>query len=823
MPLPSLLHKGTVKPGKNIDSDDKKNLKNIRAIDYILRFIERRMETKRASAKIRPKKMGHKVLLIRSGTGSGKSTTIAPEIYKKFHPIDRRNIIITQPKVLTAIDKAQDMASIFKELTLGQNVGYQTGPRKHIPRERGITSMTPGILLNILVSSTPEEITRKYSFILIDEIHEKDINTETNLFLLKKFLKEYWAEPLCPFIIMMSATFDPKQFMDYFECPPSNFIEVEGRTFPIRAHFPKYDIHNYLKYALWKTLELHVNNIEELGTGKVQDIMIFVKNKKDAKTIIQGLHMFNSAYMTKGLSASQKYVMSMDRGIKGGRKNDKYYILPILLNRQSFREGGSDYRNLFANIEYLKTPIYNIEGENLGGVKKFEPASRKVIVSTPIAETGITIETLKYCIDTGWVLSPEFNPDFGTEILLNKNVTKNMAEQRQGRVGRLDKGEWYPCYTEETFNSLSEDLYSKFITEDITSFLLNIIVNETKTTIEEVNPDDYTSEEQKLLFRMYKLRPSWNKLLHEKAIDFKSLDFFDSPSSSGLCYSLEKLYILGLIDMNYNPTILGYLINRIRKIDIEVVRMIFAGFSHEANILDLITIASFLQVGRRNICGRNYKSRNPADLDDNASEFYNRVIIADEFIDCLFIWNEFMYEVGRIENMVKEGSKTKFSINYIQKWCDDNRVHYDGLIDVIHARDEMIESFISIGVNPYWNGLGLKIGTYNLNKIIKDNLEEGIEEIKKIKRCILDGFRLNLATWNKYTNNYEMMHRPAKISVRSSLVNKINAEQERPQIIALSGLLVAADFDNVTYSYQATGCVSVLDGFVDVDVLFAKK
>jgi len=819
MPLPTLLKKGVVKKSSHMSFEDVKNLPNIRAIDYIIQFIERRTETRSSSAKILPKKIGHKVLLIRSGTGSGKSTTIAPELYKAFHKTDRRGITITQPKVLTAIDKAQDMAQIFRELTMGLNVGYQTGSRTFRPAERGITSMTPGILLNMLASSTPEEIAKRHSFILIDEIHEKDINTETNLYLIKKFMMEYWNEPNCPFLILMSATFDPKPFIDYFECPPCNFIDVEGRTFPIIPHFPEYDVHNYLTYALHKSLELHVNNISDLSSS-VRDIIIFVKNKKDAKVLIEGLNMFNAVATVKGLEYSKQYVKELDK--KGG-SDKKHFILPILLNRQSFQEGGRDYRNLFSDIKYLKTPIYSVDDKKLGKIKSYVPAARKIIVSTPIAETGITIETLKYCIDTGWVLSPEFNPDFGTEILLNKNVTKNMAEQRQGRVGRLAQGEWYPCYTKKTFEDLPCDLHSKFITDDITVFLLNIIVNETKTTMEEVNPQDFSEVEQKTLFRQYKLRPSWHKITSENDIDFKSLDFFAPPSSSGLCYSLEKLYILGLIDINYNPTVLGYHVNLLRKVKIEPVRMIFAGFCHGANILDLITIASFLQVERRMICSRKYKSRNPANLDESTSQFYNRALIADEFIDCLFIWNEFMHEVGRIEEMVKEGSTTKFSINYIQKWCDANEIYYSGLVDVIYTRDELIESFISIGVNPYWNGLDLETGTYNLNDIFKRNLDEGIEEIRKIKRCILDGYRLNLAQWNKCTNNYETMHRPQKINVKSTLTSQISTEQERPQIIALSNVMVMADFLNVTYKFQSSGCISVMDGFVEVDVNFAKK
>jgi HrpA-like RNA helicase len=827
MPLPTLLSKGVVKKSKHMDPQDRKTLDDTRAVDYIMNYIEKRLSTKKKVSKIVPKKLGHKVILLRSGTGSGKSTTIAPELYKNFQSKVNRNIVITQPRILTAIDKAQDMANIFPEMILGVNVGYQTGARSFKPREKGITSMTPGILLNILATTEPKVIARRYSFIIIDEIHDKDINTDTNLFLIKKFLKEYWKEPDCPFFILMSATFEPSLYTDYFDCPPSNFIEVEGRTFPIVPHYAPYDVHNYITYALHTALRLHVENIADLNSGSVSDIMIFVKNKKDAKDIIEGLHMFNATVMTKGLNNAKKYVEDLTKPKTGGTEG-RYFLLPILLNKQSFSEGGSDYRSLYSEIKYLQVPIYEVikseRGTSIGrNVVEKVPASRKVIVSTPVAETGITIPSLKYCIDTGWVLSPEFNPDFGTEILLNKNVTRNMAMQRQGRVGRLDTGEWYPCYTKETFDALPEDLHSKFVTDDITVVLLNIIVNETKTKLETVNLADYSEKNRKKLFRHFKLQPSWHELVSEHNVDFKKLDFFAPPSASGLCYSLEKLYVLGLIDLNYNPTVLGFHINQLRKVNIEPIRMVFAGFAYGANILDLITIAAFLQVERRNICGRKYKLRNPASLESEAAQFYNRVFVADEFIDSLFIWNEFMTEVGKIETMVSDGSKKKFSINYIKEWCNSNDIKYDGLLYVISTRDELIESLISIGVDVYYNGMDLKPGTYNLNKIFKQNLEEGIDEIKKIKRCILDGYRFNLAQWNKNINSYEMICRPVKVKVTSELVNEIATEQSRPHVIAISGLLVQSDFQTISYDFQSSGAISVLDGFVDLDALFTKK
>lgn len=822
----SLLAKGTVKLSEHIDAEDAKFINKMRAIDYILKFIDRRTTSRGAPIKKPPKTIGDKIILLRSGTGSGKSTTIAPELYKTFLNKTGRNIIITQPRILTAIDKAQDMAQQYPNLIMGYNIGYQTGIRSYKPRERGITSMTTGILLNILITATNAiNFAKKYSFVIIDEIHEKDINTDTIIFLIKKFLTEYWELPDCPIFIFMSATFDPQPYMKYFQCPESNFIEVEGHTFPITPHFPKYDIHNYIIYASNLATRIHVENINDIK-GKNRDIIIFVKNKSDANAIMTAIHTFNSTIMSKGMTHAIEHIKSRNdnQEIHGG--SEPHYILPVLLNKQSFTEGGTDYRNLFSDIQHLQTPIYETDpskGTLIQTITKYAPASRKVIVATPIAETGITIPFLKYCIDTGWVLSPEFNPDFSTSILLNKNITKYMADQRKGRVGRLSTGEWYPCYTEQTFNMLPEDLDSKYVTENITTVLLNIIVNETGAKFDEINIDEYSDADKSDIYRKHSLRPSWHKMTYDHELDLKTLDFFNSPSSSSLCHSLEKLYMLGLINFNYQPTVLGYLINQMRKIEIEPIRMVFAGYSHGANILDLITMASFLQVERRNICGKKYQLRNPANINDTSAKFYNRVFIADEFIDSLFLWNEFMREIHRIETMITDPNKNKFSINYIRKWCDTNDINYDGIMYVVSVRDEIIESLVSIGIDPYYNGLKLAQGTYNITEIFKRNLEEGIEEIKKLKKCILDGYRCNLAQWNPNLNSYEMMHKPIKVKVKSPLVSEIATEQQRPQIIILSGIILQSDFASVNYSFNSSGSISVLDGFIDLDLNFLKK
>jgi HrpA-like RNA helicase len=840
MPLPTLL-----RPGSIVSHINKPNKESIIAIDYIMEYIGDRCAIKGKKPKIPPNELGDKVIILRSGTGSGKSTTIAPELYLRFHDKVGRNIAITQPRVLTAIDIPRDIVGIptFSTLKLEKNIGFQTGDFSRLPSESGIIFMTIGILMNQLVTMEADQFMNKYSFIIIDEVHDRDVNNDATQFLLKKFLYENWKNPACPMVILMSATFDPSIFMDYYECSKDQFIDVKGETFPIEEFYPKYDVSNYLTYAYEKAIELHLSNPADFPSFsddkpsdgyKPSDIIIFVKGKKDGKELLEKFNTFNTnQYMTKS----------------------NLYVSPILLTGETFHKGGTEYINTFSGIYYIKVPVETtrkseiadkshpqlmqepsnsiIVAENTqngepaiieGGAPKSTKMSkkhekvgktilitplRKIFIATNIAETGVTIDTLKYCIDTGYVTSSEFNPDVGCKILLGKNVTKGMAIQRRGRVGRKSPGNWFPCYTQDVFESLPIEQFSQILTSDITQILLNIFCRETGAQIVDIA----TVEEHDIkcgnVFRMYKIStPSWFKLDFDKKLDISQLDFLESPSASSLQYSIEKLYGLGFLTSKYDITLFGYLASKFQKISIESIKMILSGYHYGANILDLITIASALFADR--LTERDYVYRNPLKLKELEAIFYNKVIFADEFIDKIFLWNEF-------ENETKKLINSKYTMSDLKLWCESNKINYYTLGKMIAIRDEIIENMLKIGLNPYYNGLNLRPGTYNLTDILKDNLEDGLNEITKIKKCIFEGFKFNLIT-SSHPGKYSLFYKQIPITLFSKLVKPYKENQsELPKKIIISQLnLIPTRMNPTVYTLANQGLTSVLDG-IDID------
>jgi len=793
MVLPTLLKKGNIVSPKNITKHEKDQLDNTIPIDYIMNFISYRIpQRKHFIPKIESNKIGDKVLILKSATGSGKSTTIAPELYLRFFERSHKNIICTQPRVLTAIDLPRTILDIteYSSFQLEKNIGFQTGEFKRLPLEKGVIFSTIGILMNQLIIMTNEQFMKKYAFIIIDEVHDRDIYIDTTLFLLKRFLLENYKIPECPFVILMSATFDPYLFIDYFNCPESNFIEVLGSTYPIETVYPKYDVQDYISYTVDKALELHIKNTGDYDSS-IRDILIFIKGMPDGSEIIKKLETFN--------------IEQLD-------KNQDNFIVPILLTSETYRKGEKEYINIFSKIEQIKIYVKN---------KKIIP-KRRIIVATNVAETGVTIETLKYCIDTGWVLSIEFNPELGCNAILSKNVTKSMALQRKGRVGRKSPGIWFPCYTEKIFNELPEDQPSSILTNDITSVLLSILTREVDLQlIDEPNfdsPKNLENRKNGTLFQIHSISDQkWYKLINEKKLNISALDFLESPSASTLIYSLERLYGLGFIGHDYTITLFGYLGNKFQKISIELIRMILAGYVYGANILDLITIAVCLD---SKLLDKDYKNRNPLNLRDEELIFYNNVIFADSFIDKLFLWYEFTKELDTMNTIIIQKTK-KISINHMDKWCESNNINYFNMMKIINLRDEIITNMIDIGLNPYYNGLGLKRGTYNLVNILHQNLEDGIEEIKKIKMCILDGFRFNLVVWNDIIKGYELAYKRLPIIVTSSLVKPFEENQKHPQQVIVSDIeLSTRRSDSNIYKLMAKKSVSILDGFIDVDMKF---
>ena len=766
MSLPTLLLKGYIVPQSYTNNKEKENLKNMTGIEYILKIIDSKIpEIGSIYPKKKANKFGDNVFVIKSGTGTGKSTVIPPYLYESFIERFRRNIAITQPRILTAKVIAEETPKNYDFMKLGDNLGYNTGDIKIIPTSKGVIYMTVGTLLAQLNSTEDEEFINLYGIIIIDEVHDRSIDVDMCLYKIKKLLINNYENPLCPIVFLMSATFNPKIFMDYYECPETNYIEFTGMTYHINSIFPKYDIPNYIDYINETITNIHTSNISDIINNDLyRDIIVFIPGEGKIKKIIKYINNYNSSV-------------------------DENYLACITLTSTSFNYAGLDYINIFSSIAEIKYPKYKIiDGIISDEIDKYIIPSRRIIIATPVAETGITLETLKYCIDSGYYNSVTFNPNIGSTVKFIKNVTVGMANQRKGRVGRKSIGNWYPCYTEATFSELDKDQFAEIVTKDISIHLLNIIITETETKIllkKDLAFNEINTLDKSLKINKFSDRDDY--LLKSKySLNLSLLDLVELPSANSLTYSLEKLYNLGFINSDYNPTILGLYVKKFSKLSLEYIKLIFSAYSYGANVLDIITIISFLMVGNQGIFINKYKPINTLfpKVSNDDFLFYYKNIIGDQFVEFVLIWDLYSSFLDnfftKLTKKLDLNNKYELKTDDIIKWCDKNKIHYEGLINVSIIRDEIIINLVSIGFDPFYNSLNLAKGKYNLRNILLANLQDGIGEIKKIKNCIANVYQLNSLIYDDTLQSYVSEYKKIPVNIQdNNLISTVDINHKK--------------------------------------------
>ena len=773
MGLPTLLTKGSLRPAMN---EKQEYLDTFIAMDYIMDWFKKRIE-----GLIKSTDINDRVVILESATGSAKSSAFIAELYLRFNKTMRANIICTQPRVVTTISIPLTIANIdaYKKenrtdgqgIEFGKNLGYATKEYIKKPLERGILFCTIGVLLQYLKNMDREIFLKKYKIIALDESHNRSLNLDVIFYYMKK-LFDTTSIDKCPFLVIMSATLDVNKYAKYFNT--KTIFKVTGTSYPIIDNYLKYDADNIITSTIETVKKIHLEN--ENDNILSSDIVIFIPSQSFIKKLKEKLIELNNSLKRK--------------------------ILPIALDSTIFKESNIDYQNVFTEITKLK-----LEDTN-------EKPTRKIIIGTNAIETGITIESLKYCIDLGLVNQLEYNPIVNSNILMIKPITKDMGFQRRGRVGRIRPGSFYPMYTKKVYDSLLNIQYPEILSDDITIPILNIIIVKYEDRIKE-----YT--DQPLYEILYLDKNKYENIKFLKNIDINDLELLDNPSNIAITSSLEKLYVLGVVYANGYPTQLGLLVNKIRSLSLENIKMILSGYNYGCNISDLITIACFIQTSKQTIILSKFKSFNSqfetsSDL-KNINLLKSRLFISCEFIDFLL----FFYS---LKNVIMTSNN---DINQIKEFCEKNQVNYNGIMTFIENRDEIIRDFLfNMNMNPFANS---HINIYNLLNTYNTNnnlFEESIDEIIKIKKCIYEGYKLNIATYNKEKNIYISNFNGYEIDTNSYLLKNLPILEHgkkfidvKPKHIIYDSLIIKQNF-NSEYTFSIANCVSVLSGYIDIDPTF---
>lgn len=338
----------------------------------------------------------NQVVIVVGETGSGKTTQLTQFLYEEGYG-NRGMIGCTQPRRVAAMSVAKRVAEEM-ECPLGGVVGYAIRFEDCTSKETVIKYMTEGVLLR---ESLNEGDLDKYSCIIMDEAHERALNTDVLMGLFKLMLGRRKDLKL----IVTSATMNSKKFSDFFVGAPEFFIP--GRTFPVDVMFHRSPVEDYVDQAVQQVLAIHVS----MGAG---DILVFMTGAEDIEVTCE--------LIQERLDAL----------------NDppKLSILPI-------------YSQMPAD---LQAKIFD----------KAAPGVRKVIVATNIAETSLTVDGIMYVVDAGYSKLKVYNPRMGMDTLQITPIAQANASQRAGRAGRTGPGKAFHLFTEAAFK---DEMYIQTIPE----------------------------------------------------------------------------------------------------------------------------------------------------------------------------------------------------------------------------------------------------------------------------------------------------------------------------------------------------------------------
>lgn len=387
---------------------------------------------------------GHQVTIISGETGSGKSTQSVQFILDDM--IERKigataNIICTQPRRISALGLA-DRVSDERSSRVGEEVGYAIrGESAQKPGVTKITFMTTGVLLRRLQTggSSPDDIVASLadvSHVFLDEVHERSLDTDFLLALLRTILGRRKDFKL----ILMSATLDAGMFEQYFnESSTVGKIEIQGRTYPVDDYYldDVIRVTGFDKNLLQRNLD-DDDDDDDSGYHNAKMTPSLSHTIRNIGTKI------NYELIASTVNAIDFQLGSQEGGI--------LIFLPGTYEISRVLDNLSKMPNLHAlPLHASLTPTEQR--------RVFPPApkgKRKVIAATNVAETSITIEDIVTVIDIGKVKETSFDPQNNMIKLEEVWASRAACKQRRGRAGRVKAGRCYKLYTRHAEGKMAE-------------------------------------------------------------------------------------------------------------------------------------------------------------------------------------------------------------------------------------------------------------------------------------------------------------------------------------------------------------------------------
>lgn len=358
----------------------------------------------------------YQVVIVAGETGSGKSSQLPKLLLERTlsSPTGGEGpslIMHTQPRRIAAKSIASRLAEELR-VELGTAVGYQVRFSNQVHAGTRLVVATDGILLSQMTS---DPLLKRYAAILLDEVHERSLNMDCLLGYLKRILDR---RPDLK-IILSSATLESEALHAFWGPDVSTMVSVAGRAYPVEVLYkePEHGNHQDILQV-----------IEQLWSWESGDVLVFLPTEKDILEI--------QTFLKKSWATTRA-------------DSDQISILPLYarLNHQA------------------QTEVFNVH----------RTPGRRIILSTNVAETSLTIPGIKYVIDLGTARVARYNARVRIQRLPIEKISQAAANQRKGRCGRLENGVCIRLYSQADFEKRPAFNTPEILRSNLSALCLKLI------------------------------------------------------------------------------------------------------------------------------------------------------------------------------------------------------------------------------------------------------------------------------------------------------------------------------------------------------------
>ena len=371
-------------------------------------------------------------LVLTAETAAGKSTILPLALMEKFSG----KIIMTEPRRIATLGVANRLADLCGQ-EVGERVGYKIHLENKVSADTQLEVVTEAILVRQLQNDPALE---NYNVVVLDEFHERSVNTDLAL----AFLKEAMQLRDDLFVIIMSATIDTEKLQKYCDAP---VLKIPGRQFPVEIVYrPGKSVVDVVENVLEEQCK------QKRPFDRLRDRDEFKDRERTGVPVLrqaqepQNEGLGNILVFLPGISDIRKaYDSLLQTGLFVKDNDNELLILHSSISLEEQKR--------------VITPLR--EGQQI---------KRRVILSSAIAETSLTVPGVSVVIDSGLARVNRLDINTGMEKLTTENESEFSAEQRAGRAGRLGPGKCIRLW--EKSNKLVKELAPEILRADLVPLVL---------------------------------------------------------------------------------------------------------------------------------------------------------------------------------------------------------------------------------------------------------------------------------------------------------------------------------------------------------------